>query len=237
MAQLTADDVVLKGFQTTKFREGYDQEEVDDFLDEVALSMRTLTAENDDLKSKLAAAELRIAELEAAAADLLPEAVAAPGGAPGRPAPAPIPVPVPAPNAVPEPSRAAPGGPSAFTPPVAAPAVAAAPLPEEESATGMLALARKLHDQYVQAGQEEGDQILSEAKAKATGIVREAEETAQRTKARLEKERSDLEREIEGLRIFERDYRTRLRTYLSNLLSDIDGSKGDQKPVDALGGS
>ncbi|MDR0365489.1 MAG: DivIVA domain-containing protein, partial [Bifidobacteriaceae bacterium] len=34
MAQLTADDVVLKAFVTTKFREGYDQVEVDDFLDE-----------------------------------------------------------------------------------------------------------------------------------------------------------------------------------------------------------
>ena len=32
---LTAEDVINKRFQPTKFREGYDQDEVDDFLDEV----------------------------------------------------------------------------------------------------------------------------------------------------------------------------------------------------------
>ncbi|MDR2253396.1 MAG: DivIVA domain-containing protein [Bifidobacteriaceae bacterium] len=210
MALLTADDVVLKAFQATKFREGYDQVEVDDFLDEVVLAMRTLARENEELRAKLAAAELRVAELEA-------------GGATPAPAPPP-PVELPLPPAPPAqgalPGFAAPPPPS--------------PAQEEESATGMLALARKLHDQYVQAGQEEGDQILSEAKAKAAGIVREAEDTSSRTKARLEQERADLEREIEGLRIFERDYRTRLRTYLANLLSDIDGA-ADKSVGDALG--
>jgi len=63
MALLTADDVLNKKFQATKFREGYDQDEVDDFLDEVVNTLRVMTAENEDLKSKLAAAERRIAEL------------------------------------------------------------------------------------------------------------------------------------------------------------------------------
>ena len=30
---LTPDDVVHKRFETTRFRDGYDQDEVDDFLD------------------------------------------------------------------------------------------------------------------------------------------------------------------------------------------------------------
>ena len=34
---LTPEDVVNKRFQSTKFREGYDQDEVDDFLDEVVV--------------------------------------------------------------------------------------------------------------------------------------------------------------------------------------------------------
>ena len=34
---LTPEDVVNKRFQPTKFREGYDQDEVDDFLDEICL--------------------------------------------------------------------------------------------------------------------------------------------------------------------------------------------------------
>ena len=63
MALLSADDVLNKSFQTTKFRDGYDQDEVDDFLDEVVSTMRAVYAENEELKAKLGAAEGRIAEL------------------------------------------------------------------------------------------------------------------------------------------------------------------------------
>jgi DivIVA domain-containing protein len=56
---LTPEDVVNKRFQITKFREGYDQDEVDDFLDSVVVELRRLTVENDDLRTKLAAAEAR----------------------------------------------------------------------------------------------------------------------------------------------------------------------------------
>jgi len=207
MGQLTADDVVLKKFQPTKFREGYDQVEVDDFLDEVADSMRALAAENEQLKAKLAAAEARVAELERSSASA---SVAPPSVQP------PIPEPVVAPVVEPPPPP---------PPPVAPPAPFQSRLESEpESATGMLALAQKLHDEYVRAGQEEGDQILSEAKVKAAKIMRDAEETSSRTLATLEQDRAQLERKIDELRIFERDYRTRLRTYLENLLADVDGS-------------
>lgn len=42
MALLTPDDVVNKKFQSTKFREGYDQDEVDAFLDDVVATLREL---------------------------------------------------------------------------------------------------------------------------------------------------------------------------------------------------
>ncbi|HEY7796919.1 MAG TPA: DivIVA domain-containing protein, partial [Microbacteriaceae bacterium] len=48
---LTPEDVVSKRFTTTKFRDGYDQDEVDDFLDEVVEEMRRLTKENEELRS------------------------------------------------------------------------------------------------------------------------------------------------------------------------------------------
>ena len=51
---LTPEDVVNKRFQPTKFREGYDQDEVDDFLDEIVVELRRLTAENEDLRRQLA---------------------------------------------------------------------------------------------------------------------------------------------------------------------------------------
>ncbi|MBC7443266.1 MAG: DivIVA domain-containing protein [Ramlibacter sp.] len=50
---LTPEDVVNKRFQSTKFREGYDQDEVDDFLDEVVVELRRLTAENEELKARV----------------------------------------------------------------------------------------------------------------------------------------------------------------------------------------
>jgi cell division septum initiation protein DivIVA len=116
--------------------------------------------------------------------------------------------------------------------PVAAP-VAPAPAPsrqsEPESATGMLLLAQKLHDDYVRSGQEEGERLINEAKQQGTRIVREAEETSHRTLAQLEQERSLLERKIDELRVFERDYRTRLKSYLENLLGDLD-SRGSALP-------
>jgi DivIVA domain-containing protein len=217
MALLTADDVLNKKFQATKFREGYDQDEVDDFLDEVVNTLRAVYAESDDLKAKLAAAERRIAELSRGGA--------APFAAEAAPAPAPEPEPVV--QAEPEPEPA----PEPEPEPAPAPVMAAAPMTahisEPESATGMLQLAQKLHDDYVRSGQEEGERIIGDAKTQAQRIVREAEETSNRTLAQLEQERSLLERKIDGLRVFERDYRTRLKSYLENLLGDLE-SRGTE---------
>lgn len=50
---LTPEDIVNKRFQATKFREGYDPDEVDDFLDEVVVEMRRLTEENEGLRKEL----------------------------------------------------------------------------------------------------------------------------------------------------------------------------------------
>jgi DivIVA domain-containing protein len=61
---LTPEDIVNKRFQSTKFREGYDQDEVDDFLDEVVVEVRRLVGENDELAKKIAASDARIAELQ-----------------------------------------------------------------------------------------------------------------------------------------------------------------------------
>jgi len=76
---LTPEDVVNKRFQPTKFREGYDQDEVDDFLDEVVVELRRLNQENEELRQRLMQADSRINQLQAA-----PPAQAAP---PQMPAP------------------------------------------------------------------------------------------------------------------------------------------------------
>lgn len=205
MALLTADDVLNKKFQPTKFREGYDQDEVDDFLDEVVNTLSTLQNENEELKAKLAAAERRIAELTSG------EQTAAPAPAPAEAAEAEA-------EAAPEAEQE-----QTFAPPAAPAAPAAEAGDEPTSAAGMLALAQRLHDEYVNNGKQEGERILHEARTEAERIVREAEEQHNRTLAQLEQERSLLERKIDELRVFERDYRTRLKSYLESLLADVEG--------------
>ncbi|MCL2595235.1 MAG: DivIVA domain-containing protein [Promicromonosporaceae bacterium] len=190
MALLTAEDILNKKFTATKFREGYDVEEVDDFLDEVVRTLSAVQEENVDLRAKLDAAERRIAELSRAEAT---------GGFPVV-----APVEQPAPVVM----------------PVQAPVQM--PVQEPESATGMLQLAQKLHDDYVRSGQDEGERLVAEAKTEGARIIREAEETSHRTLTQLEQERTLLERKIDELRLFERDYRTRLKSFLQNLLGDLD---------------
>ena len=50
---LTPEMVLNKHFQTTQFRKGYDERDVDDFLDEIVAEMRSLTAQRDDYKQQL----------------------------------------------------------------------------------------------------------------------------------------------------------------------------------------
>ena len=50
---LTPEEVVNKRFTIVKFREGYDQDEVDDFLDEVVVELRKLGGENEELRLML----------------------------------------------------------------------------------------------------------------------------------------------------------------------------------------
>lgn len=205
MALLTADDVLNKKFQPTKFREGYDQDEVDDFLDEVVNTLRALDAENSELKAKLEAAERRLQEAPSAApaAEQSTQQMPAVAESPVEPEPEPEPQPAPAP------AYAAP-----------APQTAQG---EPESATGLIALAQRVHDEYVSNGKAEAERILAEARAEAERVAREAEEQRNRTLGQLEGERSLLERKIDELRVFERDYRTRLKSYLEGLLNDVEG--------------
>ncbi|UNX55986.1 DivIVA domain-containing protein [Georgenia sp. TF02-10] len=227
MALLTADDVLNKKFQPTKFREGYDQDEVDDFLDEVVNTLRVVQGENEELKAKLAAAERRVAELTRDGVQPDGEEAAAPAeeraeeAQPAEEAPAQITETQPAPAQA-APAQAAPAQPTAQQPPAGN---------EPESATGMLALAQRLHDEYVRNGKEEGERIITEAQAEATRIVKEAEDQHNRTLTQLEQQRSLLERRIDELRTFERDYRTRLKSYLESLLQNVEGGRPQVEAV------
>jgi vacuolar-type H+-ATPase subunit H len=91
-----------------------------------------------------------------------------------------------------------------------------------EAAAGMLVLAQKLHDEYVRNGEQQRDRIVGDAREHAARLVREAEEKQRQTLGSLEQERSLLERKIDELRAFEREYRSRLKSYLEGQLRDLE---------------
>jgi DivIVA domain-containing protein len=209
---LTPEDVVNKRFQATKFREGYDQDEVDDFLDEVVNELRRLGEENEELRSKLGACERRVGELSRATVARDGDAEQAPVMAAAPPAPV-----------AQEPAR--PSIAAAMSPSMS-PSMSGGgeggPAQGPQEAAGMLALAQKLHDEYVRNGEQQRDRIVSEAREHATRLVREAEEKQRQTLGSLEQERSLLERKIDELRAFEREYRSRLKSYLEGQLRELE---------------
>jgi DivIVA domain-containing protein len=82
---LSPDDVVTKQFQHVRFKEGFDPDEVDDFLDEIVVEWRKALTENEELKAKLAAYESGSAPAPAAApapapVEAAPAAAATAGG-------------------------------------------------------------------------------------------------------------------------------------------------------------
>lgn len=200
---LTPDDVVTKVFQNVRFKEGYDPDEVDDFLDEIVLEWRKSIAENEELKAKLAQYEAGGAPVAAAPTAVVEEVEevveVAEVPAPAAPAPA-----------------------------VSQPAAATA---------GIIELAQRLHDEHVAEGQAQRDQLISDAQAEATRILSEAEEKQREQTARLERERAGLEGRISELQQFEREYRTKLRTYIEGQLRDLDATAttSGSTPVSSIG--
>ncbi len=219
---LTPEDVVNKRFQPTKFREGYDQDEVDDFLDEVVVELRRLGQENDELRQRLIAADSRVNELQRTPAQPAPTGFDQPITAS---APAPVPAPVP------------------FQP---APVAQSDPNADPGNTNNLLQLARRLHEEHVREGVEKRDaliadgqaqaaRVVEEGQAQATRVVEEAREQATRTieeaqvqsrnqLSALDQERTVLEQQVEELRNFERDYRAKLKGYIEGQLRELESS-------------
>lgn len=189
---LTPEDVVNKRFQPTKFREGYDQDEVDDFLDEVVVELRRLGQENEELRQRLVASDARINELQRS------------GGAPAQHMPEPTPAPV---QEV--------GATQAFS---------SDPNSDPNNTNNLLQLARRLHEEHVREGIEKRDALIAEGHAAAARIVSEAEAQQRAELENLDHERTALERRVEELRQFEREYRAKLKGHIEGILHDLDAT-------------
>jgi DivIVA domain-containing protein len=216
---LTPEDVVNKRFQPTKFREGYDQDEVDDFLDEVVVELRRLNQENEELRQRLIASDSRINELQRSGAQPAPAGFEQPEAAS---APAPV------------------AAPAAFQAPATDPSI------DPQNTNNLLQLARRLHEEHVREGVEKRDALIAEGQAQAGRVLEEAntqagravedanaqaarlvEEAQSQTRERissLDQERVALEGRIEELRTFEREYRAKLKGYIEGQLRELDTS-------------
>ena len=85
----------------------------------------------------------------------------------------------------------------------------------------MLALAQRVHDEYVRDGREEADRIISDANAKRDEIIADAQNQHQNILSQLDQERALLEGKINELRSFESEYRANLREHLEGLLQEV----------------
>ena len=79
-----------------------------------------------------------------------------------------------------------------------------------------------MHDRHVADGQQQKDKIIAEAQIEASSLVNDAQEKSRKILGALEQQRSVLERKVEQLRGFERDYRSRLKAYIEGQLRDLD---------------
>jgi DivIVA domain-containing protein len=212
---LTPEDVHKKTFTPVRLREGYDMGEVDQFLDEVEAELIRLRQENEELR----------AELERAG-----------GSTPS--------------------GKVAPSGPATQAPAAAEtakPAPAMAPvqtIPQAATAAArLLEIATNNADQLVSEAQRDAERIRTEAKSEAERRDTQSRALAERLEAdargraerlesemsqqrqhhlgNLEREKQGLAQELEELRAFEREYRSRLRTYFENQLRALDGEDVD----------
>ena len=225
---LTPEDVSNKRFTPVRLREGYDMGEVDQFLDEVESELARLTKDNDDLRAKLTAAQGSGAPAPTVSAPVVEEKA---------PEPEPEPVAAPEPVVVASPVET----------------IRVETVPEASNAAArLLEIATRNADELVEDAKNEADKIIGEARTKAERLEAEAKSKAERlesdarTRAQmldsetserraqlfgdLEKERDKLNVDVENLRSFEREYRSRLKTYFTQQLEALAGSSETPAP-------
>ncbi|MCL2583534.1 MAG: DivIVA domain-containing protein [Streptosporangiales bacterium] len=237
---LTPADVRNKQFSTTRLRPGYDEEEVDAFLDEVEAELDRLLQENEELRGKLTE-------------------VLRGGGKPGVPA---LSSPLsesqemrqPEPQQdmrpqQPEPMMSMGGmrspmedsGSSANNMDTAARVLSLAQQTADQAiadarreADETLNRARREADDVLTKARRQAEQITGDARARAESLERDAQERHRQAMGSLVQQREELERRVDDLRAFEREYRSRLKAYLEGQLRDLEAGVTDSGTFPAI---
>jgi DivIVA domain-containing protein len=227
---LTPADVRNKQFSTTRLRPGYDEEEVDAFLDEVEVELDRLIQENEELRAKLAESlrggKVPMSALSSPLADPAPELMA--------------PEPLREPERRPEPQMMG-------MPPVednmdtAARVLALAQQTADQAiadarreADETLGRARREADDILGKARRQAEQITSDARARAESLERDAQERHRQAMGSLVQQREELERRVDDLRAFEREYRSRLKAYLEGQMRDLEAGATDSGTFPAV---
>jgi DivIVA domain-containing protein len=248
---LTPQDVHNKVFGPTRFRRGYDEGEVDSFLDEVEVELTRLHREIETLRSRVgeptggAATDVTGTEAGAGQQPFDGGHTAGLGSAPGQMEPAdgfgtsggaePVEAELVEPAESPSGAQAGPTDQTAVQ--LAKDGgQAAEPADLEQRVARALVLAQRAADEAVADAERQAEELRAAARAEADRIRREAEAEAERMRGELERSRSDAEGEVEQLRAFEREYRTRLRAYLQLQLKELESGRSGGQGSAALGG-
>jgi len=261
---LTPEDVRNKQFTTVRFKEGYDLDEVDNFLDEIEESLAAVTREAEDLRATakgevpesireeirslgdenarlkseldqaakaledsdarvvvssdsaasdeaLKTSQARVNELESELSSAREELAAS----------------LAAVTALKEQLAAS------QSEGVAAAATAATSSPAEQGVASVriLELAQRTADEAVASARIESEQLLTVAKSTSDELVSEAKANVANITREFESQRVAMERRVEELRAYEREYRGRLRSYLEGQLRELESKNisGDRQ--------
>jgi DivIVA domain-containing protein len=227
---LTPADVRNKQFSTTRLRPGYDEEEVDAFLDEVEAELDRLIQENEELRAKLAE-------------------VLRGGGKQGIPA-------LSSPLSDPKPDMMMQEQDHRQPEPMMMDRMHRPVEDNMDTAARVLSLAQQTADQAIADARREADetlgrarreadevltkarrqaeQITGDARARAESLERDAQERHRQAMGSLVQQREELERRVDDLRAFEREYRSRLKAYLEGQLRDLEAGVTDSGTFPAV---
>lgn len=241
---LTPQDVREKKFTSTRIKPGYDENEVDAFLDEVEAELERLlgagTSTGVAVSTDEAGRSADGARPSGSVSDgsdgrvlLAPtnsgESASGDSGA-GGPG-----------SGVSVSGGSAPGvsgsagsgsagsGSGLIASAAQAPAADRAPTADEVGASALrtLQLAQRTADEAVAQARAEAEEILASARRNAQELEGEARERQAAVLGQLDRSRQDLEARVEQLRGFEREYHTRLRAYLEGQLRSLDNRSPD----------